>query len=127
MQDYLAFYSFFIARLLDFEGLAKLCFRGPSMALHFKKKCNDSCYRYFFSFFKKKNLDFIFLQKHLCFRSDYMEMDQFPMKNSNSNLKSKSKILEEDEEEPILSRTKRQAPYIIFPEILCIIDYDGYR
>ena len=56
-----------------------------------------------------------------------MEMDQFPMKNSNSNSKSKSKILEEDEEEPILSRTKRQAPYIIFPEILCIIDYDGYR
>ena len=24
-------------------------------------------------------------------------------------------------------RQKRQAPYIIFPEILCIVDYDGYR
>ncbi|XP_012266359.2 A disintegrin and metalloproteinase with thrombospondin motifs 8 isoform X1 [Athalia rosae] len=24
-------------------------------------------------------------------------------------------------------RTKREAPYVIFPEILCIVDYDGYR
>jgi hypothetical protein len=83
----------------------------------------------FFLFLQEKKTWILFFlqKKHLCFRSDYMEMDQFPMKNSNSNLKSKSKILEEDEEEPILSRTKRQAPYIIFPEILCIIDYDGYR
>ena len=38
----------------------------------------------------------------------------------------------EDEEEDRGSRRrrrrrKRQAPYIIFPEILCIVDYDGYR
>ena len=46
-----------------------------------------------------------------------MEMDQFPMKKPGSPLF----------DEPTLSRTKRQAPYIIFPEILCIIDYDGYR
>ncbi|XP_046412355.1 A disintegrin and metalloproteinase with thrombospondin motifs 8 isoform X2 [Neodiprion fabricii] len=25
------------------------------------------------------------------------------------------------------SRSKREAPYAIFPEILCIVDYDGYR
>merc|ERR1719327_786990 len=25
------------------------------------------------------------------------------------------------------SRQKRQAPYMIFPEILVIVDYDGYR
>jgi hypothetical protein len=51
--------------------------------------------------------------------SDYMEMDQFPMKKSSQE--------RTEDGEPILSRTKRQAPYIIFPEILCIIDYDGYR
>ena len=26
-----------------------------------------------------------------------------------------------------ISRQKRQAPYMIFPEILVIVDYDGYR
>lgn len=24
-------------------------------------------------------------------------------------------------------RSKRDAPYVIYPEILCIVDYDGYR
>ncbi|XP_011647138.1 A disintegrin and metalloproteinase with thrombospondin motifs 1 isoform X1 [Pogonomyrmex barbatus] len=27
----------------------------------------------------------------------------------------------------INSRSKREAPYVIYPEILCIVDYDGYR
>ncbi|KAK9301170.1 hypothetical protein QLX08_006387 [Tetragonisca angustula] len=27
----------------------------------------------------------------------------------------------------ITARTKREAPYVIYPEILCIVDYDGYR
>ncbi|XP_076748772.1 sol narae metalloprotease isoform X2 [Xylocopa sonorina] len=27
----------------------------------------------------------------------------------------------------ITTRTKREAPYVIYPEILCIVDYDGYR
>ncbi|XP_033359775.1 A disintegrin and metalloproteinase with thrombospondin motifs 4 isoform X2 [Bombus vosnesenskii] len=27
----------------------------------------------------------------------------------------------------IAARTKREAPYVIYPEILCIVDYDGYR
>ncbi|XP_031846200.1 sol narae metalloprotease isoform X2 [Nomia melanderi] len=27
----------------------------------------------------------------------------------------------------INSRVKREAPYVIYPEILCIVDYDGYR
>ncbi|XP_017793209.1 PREDICTED: A disintegrin and metalloproteinase with thrombospondin motifs 8-like isoform X2 [Habropoda laboriosa] len=27
----------------------------------------------------------------------------------------------------IATRTKREAPYVIYPEILCIVDYDGYR
>ncbi|KAK0178171.1 hypothetical protein PV328_002146 [Microctonus aethiopoides] len=26
-----------------------------------------------------------------------------------------------------LRRSKREAPYVIYPEILCIVDYDGYR
>lgn len=25
------------------------------------------------------------------------------------------------------STTKREAPYVIYPEILVIVDYDGYR
>ncbi|XP_043584332.1 A disintegrin and metalloproteinase with thrombospondin motifs 8 isoform X1 [Bombus pyrosoma] len=27
----------------------------------------------------------------------------------------------------VAARTKREAPYVIYPEILCIVDYDGYR
>lgn len=27
----------------------------------------------------------------------------------------------------ISERSKREAPYVIYPEILCIVDYDGYR
>ncbi|XP_076298212.1 sol narae metalloprotease isoform X1 [Lasioglossum baleicum] len=27
----------------------------------------------------------------------------------------------------ILNRSRREAPYVIYPEILCIVDYDGYR
>jgi hypothetical protein len=27
----------------------------------------------------------------------------------------------------MLFREKRQAPFVIFPEILVIVDYDGYR
>jgi hypothetical protein len=41
---------------------------------------------------------------------DFMEADTFPTKSKDAH-----------------SRRKRQAPYIIFPEILCIVDYDGYR
>ena len=66
----------------------------------------------------------ITLRTGFIFVSDYMEMDQFPMKSSKSE-----KFDETDDvtNERILSRKKRQAPYIIYPEILCIIDYDGYR
>lgn len=39
-----------------------------------------------------------------------MEADAFPTRSKDAH-----------------SRRKRQAPYIIFPEILCIVDYDGYR
>jgi hypothetical protein len=56
-----------------------------------------------------------------------MEMDQYPKKtNRNSDW-------DDDEDDLIMEqsksskRKKRQAPYLIFPEILCIIDYDGYR
>ncbi len=57
-----------------------------------------------------------------------MEVDQHPIKRKYEE------DLEENPEENILigqskskRRTKRQAPYLIFPEILVIIDYDGYR
>jgi len=48
--------------------------------------------------------------------SDYtvMETDMLPYKSSRTK-------------EGGHSRQKRQAPYMIFPEILVIVDYDGYR
>ena len=52
-------------------------------------------------------------------------MDRFPTKKSLPD--------EEDVDDNLIieqnknQRKKRQAPYLIFPEILCIIDYDGYR
>jgi len=70
---------------------------------------------------------------------DFMEMDQYPAKRSSINF-DKTETEEDDEQEQFndinlliqqsksqRSRKKRQAPYLIFPEILCIIDYDGYR
>ncbi len=61
---------------------------------------------------------------------DFMESDQLPKKKRRS-----VPDLDEDFEDLLKggdgssshSRKKRQAPYIIFPEILCIVDYDGYR
>ena len=66
---------------------------------------------------------------------DFMEVDQFPLnklKNANGHGKRTKRDLFEEEDEGITDNTprnrkKRQAPYLIFPEILCIIDYDGYR
>ena len=60
-----------------------------------------------------------------------MEMDQFRAKKKSFPL-NENEVEEDDEEEDIIikenknRRKKRQAPYLIFPEILCIIDYDGY-
>ena len=65
--------------------------------------------------------------------SDFMETDKFPLnelKARNEKLRRQKRGLSEDEdfqEDNIHTRKKRQAPYLIFPEILCIIDYDGYR
>ena len=64
-----------------------------------------------------------------------MEADQFPLnglkEKDQRRRRRKRGIFDEDEEESegdfSHKRKKRQAPYLIFPEILCIIDYDGYR
>ena len=62
-----------------------------------------------------------------------MEADKFPLnelKSKSEKKRRQKRGLSEDEElEEDFShnRKKRQAPYLIFPEILCIIDYDGYR
>ena len=63
-----------------------------------------------------------------------METDQYPTKKQTSSDMSESfDEFDEDNESDLLisqkkhRRKKRQAPYLIFPEILCIIDYDGYR
>ena len=65
---------------------------------------------------------------------DFMEADQFPLNELKEKEERKRRRKrgifddEEDSEEDFShSRKKRQAPYLIFPEILCIIDYDGYR
>ena len=64
-----------------------------------------------------------------------MEMDSYPTKKSSTNFdKTEDFFGENEDNEDLLikqskshRRKKRQAPYLIFPEILCIIDYDGYR
>ncbi len=68
-----------------------------------------------------------------------MESDQIPKRMRRSppdlNLDPEEEEEGEGEEEDLPDskwtrrsrRRKRQAPYIIFPEILCIVDYDGYR
>ena len=62
-----------------------------------------------------------------------MEMDSYPTKKSSTNFDKTEDIFEENDDDILISqskshrRKKRQAPYLIFPEILCIIDYDGYR
>ena len=53
-----------------------------------------------------------------------MEMDRFPLKNSHPEEEEHDFLIEQKSKH---RRKKRQAPYLIFPEILCIIDYDGYR
>ena len=56
-----------------------------------------------------------------------MEKDQHPIRKSDDS----SQLLDDFDDSVLIqqskSRKKRQAPYLIFPEILCIIDYDGYR
>ena len=63
-----------------------------------------------------------------------MEADQFPLnelkEKDERKRRRKRGIFDDDEdseEDFSHRRKKRQAPYLIFPEILCIIDYDGYR
>ena len=65
---------------------------------------------------------------------DFMEADQFPLNELKERAERKRRrkrgIFDDDEdseEDFSHRRKKRQAPYLIFPEILCIIDYDGYR
>ena len=61
-----------------------------------------------------------------------MEVDQFPtrppkMLDPNEDLEDEDHEEEDGGGHRSRRRRKRQAPYIIFPEILCIVDYDGYR
>ena len=71
--------------------------------------------------------------------ADFMEVDQLPTRPPRvlePREEGEAEIDDEDREEEedrsggdgrSRNRRKRQAPYIIFPEILCIVDYDGYR
>jgi len=72
----------------------------------FKRNINDTCFDCFFT-----GLHVVYKieakNKHL---SDYEIMEKFHNNDSEK-----------------LLRSKRQAPFMIFPEILVIVDYDGYR
>ena len=66
----------------------------------------------------------------LCHPTGIMEMDQYPTLKRVVEDPLEDDDAEDDlliQENRTLRRKKRQAPYLIFPEILCIIDYDGYR
>ncbi len=56
-----------------------------------------------------------------------MESDQLPKKRRRSVPDFADVDAEDEDPFSRSGRSKRQAPYIIFPEILCIVDYDGYR
>ncbi|XP_066590297.1 A disintegrin and metalloproteinase with thrombospondin motifs like isoform X2 [Prorops nasuta] len=72
---------------------------------------------------KKKNLEFT--SHHVIYKksarpiqdeySDYMLMEPDHLAKKFRSKRS------------IHTRSKRDAPYVIYPEILCIVDYDGYR
>jgi hypothetical protein len=66
-----------------------------------------------------RGMHIIYQTKHIDSHSDYalMEPDQ-PFAKS---LFGKNRTKRHAE------RTKRDAPYVIYPEILVIVDYDGYR
>jgi len=56
--------------------------------------------------------------------ADYalMEPDQMPfLKSANNNGRSNRT------KRQVIDRRKRDAPYVIYPEVLVIVDYDGYR
>jgi hypothetical protein len=67
---------------------------------------------------KTKGVHIVYEMKPIESHSDYafMEPDQHPLKNNVRQKRS-----------PEGGRTKRDAPYVIYPEILVIVDYDGYR
>jgi hypothetical protein len=85
----------------------------------------------------RSDLHIIYRRKnsHLEHASDYhfMEFDQLPKKAVFSSAAQETFDADEYDDDSRRaknddkSRRKRQAPYIIFPEILCIVDYDGYR
>ncbi|ODN03816.1 Venom metalloproteinase 3 [Orchesella cincta] len=66
-----------------------------------------------------QGMHIIYRAKHINSHSDYalMEPDQDPFKSAlRTKRHAESK-----------KREKRDAPYVIYPEILVIVDYDGYR
>lgn len=66
-----------------------------------------------------QGMHIIYRAKHINSHSDYalMEPDQDPFKSAlRTKRHAESK-----------RREKRDAPYVIYPEILVIVDYDGYR
>jgi hypothetical protein len=67
-----------------------------------------------------RGMHIIYHTKHIDSHSDYalMEPDQNPFKRLNHTTSRTKRHAE---------RRKRDAPYVIYPEILVIVDYDGYR
>lgn len=69
-----------------------------------------------------QGMHIVYHTKHIESHSDYafMEPDQNTFKNVNKTTSSKRP-------KRYAERYKRDAPYVIYPEILVIVDYDGYR
>uniref|UniRef100_A0A1B6E598 Peptidase M12B domain-containing protein n=1 Tax=Clastoptera arizonana TaxID=38151 RepID=A0A1B6E598_9HEMI len=61
--------------------------------------------------------------KHIVYRRDIQDPDQF----SDYALMEPDSLPQKFRSKRSLSRTTREAPYVIYPEILVIVDYDGYR
>ncbi|XP_037955520.1 uncharacterized protein LOC119685339 [Teleopsis dalmanni] len=79
--------------------------------------------------------DFAFMEPDDLRTSEKLEKLQRRQKRS-ANLDDTAELTKEDEDamhdeltedEEEHTRAKRQAPYIIYPEVLVIVDYDGYR
>jgi hypothetical protein len=70
-----------------------------------------------------QGMHIVYKTKHIESHSDYafMEPDQ------NTTFSSPPSSSSSKRQKRYADRSKRDAPYVIYPEILVIVDYDGYR
>lgn len=71
--------------------------------------------------------DFAFMEPDDIETSDKLKTSSASASASQSNNRRAKRFAGRFLRNPTSSRTKREAPYMIYPEILVIVDYDGYR